>query len=177
MRYAPYGLYDAVAGFEFLFSWGLFMKSIYVFTAALAFAAPAGLADTTNAQDAFQRSVQQVFVQNTIAGNWKTDCQILNDGSGSFSIEYLFTTAADALVVSSLYEDTACLYLQDSKLIDGSASLHSLNIDSYGNYVYGLTVANNESTHSLSFHLNLAESITVLTADIANQSFVLTKAE
>lgn len=155
------------------------MKLTYSLTAALTLAAlaPAGLADTTDAQDAFQRAVQQVFVRNTIAGNWKTDCEVLADGSGSFSTEYLFTADADALVVANVFEDTACLYLHESKLVDGSANLHSLNIDSYGNYVYGLTIANAEASQSLSFHLNLAESITVLTADIANQSFVLTKAK
>src|SRR5690606_40931352 len=72
---------------------------------------------------------------------------------------------------------TSCLYLRDSQLVDGSATLTSLKVDSYGNYVYGLTVANQDASHSLTFHLNLADSLTVLTSDTINQSFVMTKAE
>lgn len=175
----PNPLYDAPVGFTFLLTWGLSMKTTYLIAAALGLATvtPPGLAETGDIQEAFQRSVQQAFVQNTIAGNWKTDCHILNDGSGSFIVEYLFTPGAEAVAVSTVYEDTSCLYLRDSQLVDGSATLTSLKVDSYGNYVYGLTVANQDASHALTFHLNLADSLTVLTSDTINQSFVMTKAE
>ena len=133
---------------------------------------------TAGDNELFRQAVQQNFIQATFAGSWESGC-VVDGGSGrGMSVRYEFSADATAVISRRQFADAACSSLMSTADVSGAASLDGLMIDSYGRYIYKVSITpKSGDVYHMSLNFSPEGVLTAIDNAVAMQQTVMHKVQ